>query len=156
MPIVAGTISLATGAAWLHKSGMIRVFQYLFLVMGGFRVHYEMMNFAGLKKIPIVFVCENNLYSTHLPVNEIPVNSKISEIAKAFRLIHLLPTGNHVLEVYELGKKAIETCRINNGTVFLEFLTYRLRGHVGPNDIIQGTKTDIRTKTQLMTGVKMI
>ena len=106
------------------------------------------MNFAGLKKLPLVFVCENNLYSTHLPVNEIRVNSKISEIAKPFQIDTFTANGNDVLEVYELAKKAIETCRMNNGPVFLEFLTYRLRGHVGPNDIIQGTKTDIRPKSE--------
>ena len=43
----------------------------------------------------------------------------------------------------------MEKCRINEGTVCLEVLTYRLRGHVGPNDTIQGTKTDIRPKEEI-------
>ena len=149
VPIVAGTISLATGAAasQIRNDKSVSV-SFFGDGATGEGVLYEMMNFAGLKKIPIVFVCENNLYSTHLPVNEIRVNSKISEIAKPFQIDTFTANGNDVLEVYELAKKAIETCRMNNGPVFLEFLTYRLRGHVGPNDIIQGTKTDIRPKSE--------
>lgn len=150
-PIVAGTISLAVGAALaslLRKDKRVTV---TFFGDGatGEGVLYEMLNFAGLKKLPIIFVCENNLYSTHLPVNEIRVNSKISEIANPFQIESFTADGNNALEVYELAKNAVAKCRSGKGPVFLEFLTYRLRGHVGPNDIVQGTKTDIRPKTEI-------
>jgi pyruvate dehydrogenase E1 component alpha subunit len=150
-PIVAGTISLAVGAALaslLRKDKRVTV---TFFGDGatGEGVLYEMLNFAGLKKLPIIFVCENNLYSTHLPVNEIRVNSKISDIAKPFQIESFTADGNNVLEVYELAKNAAEKCRNGEGPVFLELLTYRLRGHVGPNDVIQGTKTDIRPEVEI-------
>ena len=150
-PIVAGTISLAAGAALASQIRKDKRVTVTFFGDGatGEGVLYEMLNFAGLKKLPIIFVCENNLYSTHLPVNEIRVKSKISEIAKPFQIESYTADGNNVLEVYELAKKAVKICRNNEGPVFLEFLTYRLRGHVGPNDIIQGTKTDIRPKAEI-------
>jgi pyruvate dehydrogenase E1 component alpha subunit len=148
-PIVAGTISLAAGAALASKIRKDKRVAITFFGDGatGEGVLYEILSFAGLKKLPIVFVCENNLYSTHLPVSEIRVDSKISEIAKPFQIESFTADGNNVLEVYELAKKAVEKCRNIEGPVFLEFLTFRLRGHVGPKDSIQGTKTDIRPKT---------
>jgi acetoin:2,6-dichlorophenolindophenol oxidoreductase subunit alpha len=150
-PIVAGTISLAAGAALASQIRNDKRVTVTFFGDGatGEGVLYEMLNFAGLKKLPIIFVCENNLYSTHLPVSEIRVDSKISEIARPFQIESYTANGNNVLEVYELARKAVAKCRNNGGPVFLEFLTYRLRGHVGPNDIIQGTKTDIRPKEEI-------
>lgn len=148
-PIVAGTVSLAAGAALASKIRKDNRVSITFFGDGatGEGVLYEILSFAALKKLPIVFVCENNFYSTHLPVNEIRVNSKISEIAKPFQIETYTADGNNVLEVYELAKNAIEKCRNNGGPVFLEFLTFRIRGHVGPIDSIQGTKTDIRPKS---------
>lgn len=150
-PIVAGTISLAAGAALASQIRKDKRVTVTFFGDGatGEGVLYEMLSFAGLKKLPLIFVCENNLYSTHLPVSEIRVDSKISEIAKPFQIETYTADGNNIIEVYELAKKAVEKCRNNEGPVFLEFLTFRLRGHVGPNDTIQGTKTDIRPKAQI-------
>lgn len=150
-PIVAGTISLAAGAALASQIRKDKRVTVTFFGDGatGEGVLYEMLSFAGLKKLPLIFVCENNLYSTHLPVSEIRVDSKISEIAKPFQIETYTADGNNVIEVYESAKKAVEKCRNNEGPVFLEFLTFRLRGHVGPNDTIQGTKTDIRPKAQI-------
>jgi TPP-dependent pyruvate/acetoin dehydrogenase alpha subunit len=54
-----------------------------------------------------------------------------------------------VLDVYQVSKKAVESCRNGAGPIFLECHTYRLRGHVGPDDNIQGTHTDIRPKEEL-------
>jgi TPP-dependent pyruvate/acetoin dehydrogenase alpha subunit len=155
-PIVAGTISLAAGAALASQIRKDYRVTISFFGDGatGEGVLYETLSFAGLKKLPIIFVCENNLYSTHMPLNEIRVNSKISEIAKPFQIETFTADGNNVLEVYELAKKAVEKCRNNEGPVFLEFLTFRLRGHVGPNDAIQGTKTDIRPKAQIDSWIK--
>jgi pyruvate dehydrogenase E1 component alpha subunit len=155
-PIVAGTVSLAAGAALASKIRKDNRVTITFFGDGatGEGVLYEMLSFAGLKKLPVIFVCENNLYSTHLPVSEIRVDSKISEIAKPFQIETCTADGNSVLEVYELAKKAVEKCRNNEGPVFLEFLTFRIRGHVGPKDSIQGTKTDIRPKALIDSWIK--
>ncbi len=57
--------------------------------------------------------------------------------------------GNDVLAVYEVAKEAVANCRAGEGPAFLECLTYRLRGHVGPNDNVQGVHTDIRPEEEV-------
>ena len=150
-PIVAGTISLALGAALaasIRKNDRVAV---CFFGDGatGEGVLYESLNFAALRKLPIVFVCENNLYATHMPVRECRVENSIYKIAEPFRIESRAINGNDVLKVYEAGQKAIEKCRAGDGPVFIECLTYRFRGHVGPDDNIQGSHTDIRPKEEV-------
>ena len=112
-------------------------------------VLFESLNFAALKKLPLLFVCENNLYSTHMPVRECRPDVKISEIGKSLGVKSFQVDGNKVLDVYKAGKEAIDECRSGRGPVFMECLTYRLRGHVGPDDNIQGTHTDIRPEEEV-------
>lgn len=147
-PIVAGTIPLATGAALASKIRKEKRIVVTFFGDGasGEGGLYEALNFASLKKLPIIFICENNQYSTHLPLDEIRVSNKISEIAEPFGIESFTADGNDVLRVYELTQKAVTSCRNGNGPVFIEFITFRFRGHVGPNDVIQGTRKDIRPK----------
>jgi len=102
------------------------------------------MNFASLKRLPIIFVCENNLYATHMPIKECRVDIPIRTIAEPFGIESHSVDGNDVLAVYDVSMQAVQSCRSGKGPVFLEFLTYRYRGHVGPDDNIQGLHTDIR------------
>jgi acetoin:2,6-dichlorophenolindophenol oxidoreductase subunit alpha len=150
-PIVAGSISLATGSALASKIRKEKNVTVSFFGDGatGEGGLYEAMNFASLKKLPMIFVCENNLYSTHLHVSQIRVDRNISEIAKPFNIRAYTADGNDVLAVYKLAKKAVSLCRNKKGPVFLEFISYRLRGHVGPSDTIQGSHHDIRPKDQI-------
>jgi len=150
-PIVAGTISLAVGAALaasIRKDNRIAV---CFFGDGatGEGVLYESLNFAALRKLPLIFVCENNLYATHMPVQACRVKNNIYKIAEPFLIESHEIDGNDVLQVYEAGQNAVEECREGEGPVFLEFLTYRFRGHVGPDDNIQGSHTDIRPKEEV-------
>ena len=112
-------------------------------------VLYESLNFAALKKLPMIFVCENNLYSTHLPVKEIRPDEPIFKIAEPFGIKTMQIDGNDVLKVYDAAKEAQELCRKGEGSVFIECLTYRMRGHVGPDDNIQGDHTDIRPEQEV-------
>ena len=149
--IVAGTISLATGAALassIRGDGRVTV-SFFGDGAAGEGVLYESLNFASLKKLPILFVCENNFYSTHMPIRECRVDSNIYKVAEPFCIRSVQIDGNDVLEVYEAGKQAIEQCRKGDGPVFMECLTYRLRGHVGPDDNIQGSHTDIRPREEI-------
>jgi len=145
-PIVAGTISLALGSALATKIRKENRVSISFFGDGatGEGVLYESLNFAALNKLPILFVCENNFYATHMPIRECRVNDRIFEIGKPFDILSLRIDGNDVLKVYETSKEVVEECRNGNGPIFLECVTYRLRGHVGPDDNIQGTHTDIR------------
>jgi len=150
-PIVAGTISLAVGAALASKiKGEQRV-SVSFFGDGatGEGVLYESLNFAALTKLPVIFACENNLYSTHLPIRECRPGKHIFGIGIPFGIMSFQVDGNDVLKVYETTKKAVEICKKNRGPVFIEFMTYRLRGHVGADDNVQGTHTDIRPKEEI-------
>ena len=150
-PIVAGTISLATGAALassIRKDGRVAV-SFFGDGATGEGVLYESINFAALKRLPIIFACENNLYATHMPVRECRVNQPIYRMAESFGIDCHLTDGNEVLEIFEKSKNGVEACRNGNGPVFMEFMTYRFRGHVGPDDNIQGCHTDIRPKGEI-------
>lgn len=146
-PIVSGTISLGLGAALasvIRKEERVTV---VFFGDGatGEGVLYESLNFAALMKLPIIFVCENNFYATHMSIRDCRVQDRVRTIADPFCIENDEVEGNDVLAVYEAGRKAIEKCRRGNGPFFLECLTYRLRGHVGPDDNVQGLHTDIRS-----------
>ena len=145
-PIVAGTISLALGAALASRIRKDQKVSVCFFGDGatGEGVLYESLNFAALKKLPIIFVCENNLYSTHMPIQECRPNNEIYKIADPYGILGLRIDGNNALDVYQAAREAVETCKGGAGPVFMECLTYRYRGHVGPDDNIQGTHTDIR------------
>ncbi|MBU4252060.1 MAG: thiamine pyrophosphate-dependent dehydrogenase E1 component subunit alpha [Candidatus Omnitrophica bacterium] len=155
-PIVAGTISLALGAALAIKIKRENKVVVSFFGDGaaGEGVLYEALNFAALKKLPIIFVCENNLYSTHMPIKDCRVSENIFEIAKPFSIKTWQVDGNNIFKVTEKAKNAVSLCRKGEGPVFLEFLTYRLHGHVGPDDNVQGMHTDIRPPEEIKCWLK--
>ncbi len=150
-PIVAGTISLALGAALAASIKKERKVTVSFFGDGamGEGVLYESINFAALRKLPILFVCENNFYSTHLPISECRSGLNLFSSAIPFRVESHRIDGNDVLAVADAARKAIDKCRKGRGPVFLECTTYRLRGHVGPDDNIQGGRTDIRPQKEI-------
>jgi TPP-dependent pyruvate/acetoin dehydrogenase alpha subunit len=145
-PIVGGTIALAVGAALsfdVREEDRVAV-SFFGDGATGEGVLYESINFAALKKLPVIFVCENNFYSTHMPLSECRAETDITESLKCFGAICHRVDGNDVLRVYQTAQSAVEHARSRRGPVFIECLTYRLRGHVGPDDNIQGQRTDIR------------
>lgn len=150
-PIVGGTISLALGAALASHIRVDKRVSAAFFGDGatGEGAIYESLNFAALYKLPAIFVCENNLYATHMPIRSCRNNECISRIAEPFNIKTWRIDGNDVLEVYESAKEAVSLCRAGKGPAFIECLTYRLRGHVGPDDAIQGVHTDIRPPGEL-------
>ena len=150
-PIVAGTISLALGAALASRIRKEPRVSVSFFGDGatGEGVLYESLNFAALKCLPMLFVCENNLYSTHMSIQECRSNLPISHIGKPFGISTFRVTGNDVLKVYETARKAVGLCREGRGPAFIECVTYRLRGHVGPDDNIQGSHQDIRPEQEI-------
>jgi len=151
VPIVAGTISLALGSALASKIRKENSVSLSFFGDGatGEGVLYESLNFAALKKLPLIFVCENNLYSTHLSIRECRPENDIFKIGAPFCIPSLKIDGNDVLKVYAAAQKAVSIARSGKGPVFIECLTYRLRGHVGPDDNIQGEHVDIRPKSEI-------
>lgn len=150
-PIVAGTIALTLGAALTQKLKEKKNIAVAFFGDGatGEGVLFECINFAAMRNLPIVFACENNLYSTHLPIRETRPNTPIYKIGKAFGIKSYQVDGNDVLKTAKVCEESVSLCRKGEGPVLIEFKTYRLRGHVGPSDNIQGTQTDIRPAAEI-------
>lgn len=150
-PIVAGTIPLAVGAALAAQIRAEKRVAVSFFGDGacGEGVLYESLNFAALKRLPVIFACENNLYSTHMPISECRVNTPIYLSSASFGVESHQVDGNDVLQVLSAARAAINACRNGKGPVFLELMTYRLRGHVGPDDDIQGSHQDIRPQSEI-------
>jgi TPP-dependent pyruvate/acetoin dehydrogenase alpha subunit len=93
----------------------------------------ESLNFASVHELPVIFVCENNLYSTQTPEEfRRPKNILITERAEIFGVRSAQVDGNNALAVYEAVKEARSECVAGKGPVFIECLTYRWREHVGP------------------------
>jgi pyruvate dehydrogenase E1 component alpha subunit len=151
VPIVAGTISLALGAGLASKIRGEKRVSVSFFGDGAATegVLYESLNFAALKKLPVLFVCENNSYSTHMPIRECRPDHAIFKVGRPYGIFSMRVNGNDVLRNYEIAKKAVSLCRSGNGPAFMECVTYRLRGHVGPDDNIQGSHTDIRPPEEI-------
>ena len=151
VPIVAGTIALALGSSLASKIKKNKNVTVSFFGDGatGEGVLFESLNFASLKKLPIIFACENNLYSTHLPIDEIRSNLDISTSGHPFDIKSFSVDGNNILDIEKVVLESLEYCRSGNGPILIEFKTYRMRGHVGPDDNIQGTHTDIRPKNEI-------
>jgi pyruvate dehydrogenase E1 component alpha subunit len=142
--IVGGTIPIAAGAALAFSIMKKDNVSVAFFGDGaaGEGVLYEAMNLAALRNLPVIFVCENNLYSTHMPVALSLADTSIYKKAEAFGLLSARVDGNNVMEVYNAAREVIEAARKGQGPAFLECMTYRWRGHVGPNyDLDKGLRS---------------
>ena len=95
-------------------------------------IFWESLNYASLKKLPIIFVCENNNYSTFSPQSKRQSGKGIAERAKVFGVNSEAIFGNDACLVYRKLKSAISMARLGKGPFLLETFTYRYSGHVGP------------------------
>jgi pyruvate dehydrogenase E1 component alpha subunit len=95
---------------------------------------YEALNYAAVKKLPVLFACENNLYATESPlsVRQAP-GTDLCDRVRAFKVEAVRIDGNDVLEVHRTATDAVSTLRSGHGPVFIECMTYRWREHVGPH-----------------------
>jgi pyruvate dehydrogenase E1 component alpha subunit len=142
--IVGGSIPLAVGSALAFKQQENKHVAVAFFGDGATNegIFYESLNFASLMKLPVVFICENNLYSTHMPIEKCLAVTNISEKAKDFGMFGITIDGNNVPDVYLAAKHAIGKARNGEGPSLLECKTYRWYGHVGPrNDIDVGLRS---------------
>jgi pyruvate dehydrogenase E1 component alpha subunit len=134
VPLVAATIPLAVGAALSAKlRGTEQVAVAFFGDGATDEGHFhESLNLAALYRLPVLFVCENNLYSTHLTLKERRVKDNIVDSAALHGLPGMVVDGNDVTAVYQAAHQAVYRARIGEGPTLLECRTYRWRGHVGP------------------------
>ena len=90
---------------------------------------HEGVNMAAIWRLPVLFVCENNLYAMGTRQSRVMLIEKISERAAAYGIPGVTVDGNDVLAVYEAAKKAIERAKRGEGPTLIECRTYRHKGH---------------------------
>jgi pyruvate dehydrogenase E1 component alpha subunit len=90
---------------------------------------HESLNLAAVWKLPVVFVCENNLYGEYSPVEKTTAVANIAERAGAYNMPGVIVDGNDVLAVYGAMAEATERARRGTGPSLLECKTYRRGGH---------------------------
>ncbi len=163
--IVGGCLPIGVGAglsAVMQQEDKISVIFFGDAAMDE-GVFFEALNFASLEKLPVVFVCENNYYGTHMQIcrrlpcnndNKGPMVCSCGLLAKRVEPF-LVPTevidGYDVREVYKAAGKAVMRARSGKGPSFIEAVTYRWRGHVGPNwDVDMG----LRSKEEIDSWIK--
>jgi TPP-dependent pyruvate/acetoin dehydrogenase alpha subunit len=101
---------------------------------------HESMNFAALKKLPIIFVCENNFYAIHSRQEARQSPPDICTLARAYGMTAERIENNDVLTIHESITKAVGDLRTGAvGPRFFECMTYRWKEHVGPADDFQAT-----------------
>ncbi|MEI6261025.1 MAG: thiamine pyrophosphate-dependent dehydrogenase E1 component subunit alpha [Deltaproteobacteria bacterium] len=135
-PIVGSIIPIATGVAFGITFKGTQQISAVFIGDASTEegVFTESLNFAALKKLPILFVCENNFFSvySHLSVRQ-PAERDNLALARAYGIYADRGDGNNILDIYEITKKAVSHMQTGNGPAYLEFDTYRWREHCGPN-----------------------
>jgi 2-oxoisovalerate dehydrogenase E1 component len=129
--IVAGGIPLATGMALSFKmQNKPHVVASFFgdgaVAEGAF---HEGVNMAAIWELPVIFVCENNLYGASTHVDLVMKNSRISDRAATYGFRGETVDGNDVMAVLTAAERAVGECRSGKGPVLLELLTYRRTGH---------------------------
>ena len=134
--IVGNTIPVAVGLALEKKLTRKKSIACVFFGDGATEegAFYESVNFAIIHSLPILFICENNLYSVYsgLEVRQ-PVDRKIYKMVSALGMSAQHGNGNDVEEVARKVKHAKTMILKSGGPQFLEFDTYRWREHCGPN-----------------------
>lgn len=138
VPIVAGTIPIALGAALAAKMDGSDAVAVSYFGDGAAEegIVHETLNLAATMQLPILFVCENNLFSSHLDLHLRQPQNRIARFAEAHDVRSLTVDGNDVAAVSGATHELISAARRDRSPGFLEAITYRHRGHVGPNEDI--------------------
>lgn len=95
---------------------------------------HEAMNFAGVHRLPVVFVCENNLYAISVPWRKQAAVVDVAVRAHAYGFPGVTVDGNDVLAVYAAAREAVQRARSGDGPTLLEAKTYRLVPHTSDDD----------------------
>ena len=135
--IVGNSIPIGVGSGFAHSLLGNRSLSFVFLGDGATEEgsFYESLNFTAVKELPVVFICENNLYSVYTDLGpRQPKGRDISEMVASMGVqSHKVDVENPIHAFREV-KELISLARSENEPLFIEFLTYRWLEHCGPND----------------------
>lgn len=131
--VVGSSVPLAVGAALASKNRKTDQVAIAFFGDGGANqgVVHESMNLASVWKLPVIFVCENNLYAESTAVEYATPIPDIADRAAAYNMPGVSVDGMDVFSVYDAAGEAVGRARAGQGPTFLECKTYRYYGHAG-------------------------
>jgi pyruvate dehydrogenase E1 component alpha subunit len=95
---------------------------------------HEGMNFAGVRKLPVVFICDNNQWAYSTPTHLGYATEHVADRAQAYGFEGIVVDGTDVLAVYREAKRAIEKARAGGGPTLIECVTLRMEGHAVHDD----------------------
>jgi pyruvate dehydrogenase E1 component alpha subunit len=130
--IVGAHLTIANGAAWSAKLRGTDQVTVCFFGDGTTNIgaFHEALNLAATWRLPVVFVCENNLYMEYTPIGAVTaVPRPAADRAAAYGLLPLIVDGNDVEMVYAIGSRAVQQARNGGGPSLIEAVTYRQGGH---------------------------
>jgi TPP-dependent pyruvate/acetoin dehydrogenase alpha subunit len=134
--VVATTIPQAVGYALATKMRRQPTVVASFFGDGAVEegVFHESLNFAALKKLPVLFICENNAFAIHSRERDRRAGAEICDQARAHGIPARKLDGMDVVEIIEVVGNAVRQIRAGGGPCFFEILCYRWLEHVGPNE----------------------
>jgi len=130
--VVGGSIPIATGAGLTcklkYKNERVCV---CFFGDGASNngTFHEGINLAAVWKLPVIFVCENNLYAMGTPIKSVTAIKNIADRAVSYGIPGVIADGNDVMDVYKKAGEAIKRAKNGEGPTLLECKTYRIKGH---------------------------
>jgi 2-oxoisovalerate dehydrogenase E1 component len=129
--IVAGCIGLAAGGGYTTKLLKTDRVSVAFFGDGASNngAFHEGLNLAAAWQLPTLFICENNLYATEVPIVKATANPYIASRAAAYGMPGVAVDGNDVLAVYRAAEEAVQRARAGGGPTLIECRTYRIRAH---------------------------
>lgn len=130
--VVGSSMPIATGLGWaaqLDGKGHVSVANFGdgAANIGAF---HESLNMAALWKLPVIFVCQNNLYAEHTSFANSTLIDRLSDRAAAYGMVGVTVNGNDADEMYGAAKLAVERARAGEGPTLIEALTFRFNGHL--------------------------
>jgi pyruvate dehydrogenase E1 component alpha subunit len=136
VPIVGATIPIAVGAGLAAKKDGRGGISVSFFGDGATEegVFHESLNLAAVLRLPVLFFCENNLFASHLHITVRQPDDSVARYAEAHRVPWALVDGNDVIATARAVREAVDAMRSGGGPRFIEAITYRWRGHVGPRE----------------------
>lgn len=129
--IVGSQIPIAAGLALANKYLDKKIATVCFFGDGATNTgaFHEGMNLASLWKLPVIYVCENNMYAEFTHITRSLSSRSIAERAASYNMKVMIVDGNDVLSVYKAAKEAVSEVRNLQGPIFIEARTYRMKGH---------------------------
>lgn len=130
--IVGSTMPIANGLAWasqLREDGRVTI-AYFGDGASNIGAFHEALNLASVWRLPVVFVCQNNEWGEHTRYEKATAAPRVADRAGSYAMPGIRVDGNDPLEMFAIGKEAIDRARSGGGPTLIEAMTYRFHGHV--------------------------